>query len=89
MSGGTGDLLERLAYLALAGGAGASPNSPPLVTYSTTPSATGDFVRATSEFRAWFDRHYGTKRDEVRRCQGDAPRASRGVGIEAFKPIAP
>ena len=87
-NGGTGDLLERLAYLALAGGAGASPNSPPLVTYTTEASPTGDVIRATPEFRDWFDRQYGTTRDEVRRSPALSVAPDRPSPRAHFKPKA-
>ena len=88
-SGGLGDLLERLAYLALAGGAGASPKCPPLVTYTSEASPTGDVIRATEAFRSWFDRQYGTSRDEIRRSPAVPSGAPSESRIAAFKKRAP
>ena len=49
------DLLERLAYLATTE---PPAGRPPLVTYTTTPTAHGDVYRATPEFRAWLRSRY-------------------------------
>ena len=46
--------LERLAF----GGRPEGHDAPPLETYTTTPTAHGDVVRATQEFVRWFHRTY-------------------------------
>lgn len=46
--------LERLAF----GGRPSGHVAPPLETYTATPSAYGDVVRATPEYVRWFQRTY-------------------------------
>ena len=54
-SGGTDDLFERLARLAVTE---RPAGAPPMETYSTTPGPYGDVVSATPEYVRWFRRTY-------------------------------
>ena len=51
-------LHERLERLAFPPAELAGLDRPPLETYTTTPTAHGDVVSATPEYRAWFRRTY-------------------------------
>ena len=52
------NLDERLIRLAFPPPELAGLDRPPLETYTTTPTAHGDVVSATPEYRAWFRRTY-------------------------------
>ncbi len=57
------DLLARLEHLAYAPRLDGQ-DRPPLVTYTTTPTAYGDVVSATQDYREWFLRAYPAARRE-------------------------
>ena len=68
--------LERLAF-------GRRPegfNPPPLETYTVTPSAHGDVVRATEEYVRWFRRTYSVTGPEDRVSQPAPGPTHKGVG---------
>ena len=68
--------LERLAF----GGRPTGSGSPPLETYTVTPTEHGDVVRATEEYVRWFRRTYSAAGPEDR-VSKPAPRpTSEGVG---------
>ena len=64
---GLEDLNERLERLAF-GRRPEGHDAPPLETYTTTPSAHGDVVSATEEYRRWFRRTYPAARPADTAC---------------------
>ena len=59
---------------------------PPLETYTTTPTAHGDVVRATSEYVRWFQRTYPAAGPEDRaRVSPPGPSPQRYGGGEELK----
>ena len=60
-------LNERLEHLAF-GRRPEGHDAPPLETYTTTPTAYGDVVRATSEYVRWFHRTYPAAGPADRAC---------------------
>ena len=68
--------LERLAF----GGRPKGHNAPPLETYTTTPTANGDVVRATQAYREWFLRAYPAAGPEDCVSQPSPGPSSEGVG---------
>ena len=80
--GNLNERLERLAYGERLGG----QNSPPLVTYETSPGPYGDVVRATEEYVRWFRRTYpAAGREDHARVQAPGP-APKGVGGTEDRP---
>ena len=78
------DLLARLEHLAYAPRLDGQ-DRPPLVTYTTTPTAHGDVVSATQDYREWFLRAYPAARREDLACvppPGPAPQGLGGAPIE-------
>ena len=76
-SGGTDDLDERLARLAVTE---RPANAPPMETYTTTPGPHGDVVSATPEYIRWFRRTYsaaGRADSSGLQASGAAPEGAR------------
>ena len=73
------DLLARLEHLAYAPRVGGQ-DRPPLVTYTTTPTAHGDVVRATPHYREWYLRAYPAARREDLACVPAPCAPAQGVG---------
>jgi len=76
-SGGTNDLFERLARLAVTE---RPADAPPMETYTTTPGPHGDVVSATPEYIRWFRRTYpaaGRADSPGLQAPGVAPQGAR------------
>ena len=75
------DLQARLEHLAFAPRLDGQ-DRPPLVTYTTTPTAHGDVVSATPAYREWFLRAYpAAGREDCARLPAPGP-SVEGVGGE-------
>ena len=70
--------LEHLAYAPRMDG----QDRPPLVTYTTTPTAHGDVVSATPAYRSWFLRAYPAARREDCACVPAPSTSPKGLGGE-------
>ena len=82
--------LERLAF----GGRPEGHNTPPLETYTTTPTEHGDVVSATPEYVRWFHRTYPAAGPEDRACVPAHRPTPEGVGgkegsLDRFKAKSP
>ena len=73
------DLLARLEYLAFAPRLDGQ-DRPPLVTYTTTPTAHGDVVSATQDYREWFLRAYPAARRKDLACVSASCPTHQGLG---------
>lgn len=73
------DLLARLEHLAFAPRVDGQ-DRPPLVTYTTTPTAHGDVVSATPAYREWFLRTYPAARREDCPCVPPSGPSFEGLG---------
>lgn len=73
------DLLARLEHLAFAPRLDGQ-DRPPLVTYTTTPTAHGDVVSATPAYREWFLRTYPAARRTDRPCVPSPRPVAQAVG---------
>jgi len=73
------DLQARLEHLAFAPRLDGQ-DRPPLVTYTTTPTAHGDVVSATQDYREWFLRAYPAARREDLACVSSSRPTHQGLG---------